>query len=222
MNSLTEGLSSETTRELLCLFHEAPIAAEQWAFLRRQDPSPDRLEELALLMLRTDAEEAHERSQNFPQPSTLRPIATIQPSDPRVEMASAEYIRANIAKASFILARQPSKDQLMMVAEVLTTTWWTRAEIDHAWKAVVSEPDISERVVFVGAIIPAHFEAARLLPKVAMGRLHTEAQARKFADELAGEDISRRNRILGTWFAPCIWQGERMFTLETIADATHV
>lgn len=221
---LTEGALSETTRtELYALFHENPRTAEFWGYLRRiaRVDSGLNLERAARLFLAAD-DEAHGKSQNSPSKNTLRPIRQVDSSDATVEMASLDQIAASVSKASYILSRQPNPAQVAMVAEVLREGAWTRAEIDAAYKVVVSDPDIVQRVTITGAVTPSHFVEARKDPRTMMGRLHTEGEMKKAAREWAGDDHARYGRILGRWFQPVLYNGERLFALTTIADDSHV
>ena len=216
-------LSETTRRELYSLFHEQPRTAEYWAYLMRVARVDSGLnpERAARLFLEADAE-AHEKSLNSPPKNGLRPIRQVDSSDPRVAMATLEEVSAAVGKASYILSRQPNPAQVTMVSEVLMEGKWTKAEIDAAYKVVVSDPAIVERVSYTGAIAPSHFFDARKDARTMKGRLHTESAARKWALSEAGDDITKRNRIMGTWFEPVSYAGERMFALTTIADESHV
>jgi hypothetical protein len=216
-------LSETTRRELYSLFHEQPRTAEYWAYLMRVARVDSGLnpERAARLFLQADAE-AHEKSQNSAPKSGLRPIKLVDSSDPRVQPASLEEVEAAVGKASYILSRQPNPSHVAMVAEVLMEGRWTKAEIDAAYRVVVSDPAIVERVSYTGAIAPSHFFDARRDARTMMGRLHTESAARKWAKAEAGDDNSKHNRIMGRWFEPVSYAGERMFALTTIADDSHV
>jgi hypothetical protein len=205
------------------MFHENPRAAEFWGYIRRiaRVDSGLNLERAARMFLAAD-DEAHERFQNSPSKTTLRPIESLDSSDARVEMASLDQIAKSVSKASYILSRQPNPAQVAMVAEVLNDGGSPRAEYEAAYKVVVSDPKIVERVTITGAVTPSHFFEAKSDPRTMMGRLHTEGEMKKAARAWAGEDHARYGRILGQWFKPVLFSGERLFALTTIADDSHV
>lgn len=222
MNYRTDRLSPETRKELYCLFHEHPAAAEYWDFVIRVADRSSDLEELAALFLRDDRE-ASERSPRWTPPTSCVSITRISPSDSRVRMAAREEIALAFTRASIILNRPSSEQQIAVASEILSTQGWTAGEIEAAWKRVCSDPKAVNLVALIGSVGPSHFEMVRNDPTVMMGRLHSEQDAKAWAEKESGGDIRRRNVILGRWFQQVIApDGTSRYALTTIAEDTHV